>query len=243
MNPVFTIVNRECKSVLRSPISWCVFAGYTALVGLLFTAALRSNDNSFEHVPAIFCIQLFLGICIPIGLFTMRLFAEEKAHGTLEMLMTSPVSDTQVVMGKFLSSFILVVMAIAMAFLVFPVYMSYATPPAIYSEMSMYGGIFVVLLLAASWCAIGTFFSLLSYHQTVSAAATVVVVLSSAAAFTGNIPGFDPSGICDAVDFSDAARGTLDSRIIFGSLSTTFLFLFSSIRVLESRRWCRSKKS
>ena len=54
------IWQRECKSALRSPVAWCIFSGFTALVSLLFTAALRAGDNTFEHLPAMFCVQVYL---------------------------------------------------------------------------------------------------------------------------------------------------------------------------------------
>lgn len=232
------IWKRECKAALRSPVAWCVFAGFTALVSLLFTAALRAGDNTFEHLPAMFCVQVYLCLCIPISLFTMRLFAEEKTSGTIEMLMTAPVRDVDVVMGKFFAAYTLVLLSIGACFIAFPCYLHIANPPPAYSQNSLYGGIIAVLVVAAMWCAIGTFISLLSRHQSVAAAATLVIVLSTAAAFTANIPGFDPSGICDAIDFADVARGTLDSRMLCGVVSILIFFLFCSVRLLESRRWC-----
>ena len=240
MSSARIIWRRECKAALRSPVAWCVFAGFAALVGLLFTAALRAGDKTFEHLPAIFCIQVYLCLCIPISLFTMRLFAEEKTNGTIEMLMSAPVRDVDVVMGKFFASYTLVVLSILACFIAFPWYTHIANPPPAYSHISLYGGMLAVLLVAAMWCSIGLFISLLSRHQSVAAAATLVIVLSTAAAFTGNIPGFDPSGICDAIDFADVARGTLDSRMLCGVVSVLIFFLFCSVRLLESRRWCNS---
>ena len=234
------IWRRECKAALRSPVAWCVFAGFTALVSLLFTAALRAGDNTFEHLPAMFCIQVYLCLCIPISLFTMRLFAEEKTSGTIEMLMTSPVRDVEVVMGNFFAAYTLVVLSIGASFISFPLYTHIANPPPAFSQDSLIGGIISILVVAAMWCSIGTFISLLSRHQSVAAAATLVIVLSTAAAFTGNVPGFDPSGICDAIDFADVARGTLDSRMLCGVVSILIFFLFCSVRLLESRRWCNA---
>ncbi|MBO7298490.1 MAG: ABC transporter permease subunit [Kiritimatiellae bacterium] len=234
------IWKRECKAALRSPVAWCVFAGFTSLVSLLFVAALRAGDNTFEHLPAMFCIQVYLCLCIPVSLFTMRLFSEEKTNGTIEMLMTAPVRDVDVVMGKFFSAYTLVALSIGASFIAFPLYTNLANPPPAFSQDSLYGGIISVLLVAAMWCAIGTFISLLSRHQSVSAAATLVIVLSSAVAFTGNVPGFEFIGIFETIDFADVARGTLDSRMLCGVVSILIFFLFCSVRLLESRRWCNA---
>lgn len=238
MSSARIIWKRECKAALRSPVAWCVFAGFTALVSLLFIAALRAGDNSFEHLPAMFCIQVYLCLCIPISLFTMRLFSEEKTSGTIEMLMTSPVRDVDVVLGKFFAAYTLVVLSIGASFIVFPCYTHMANPPPAFSQDSLYGGIISVLVVAAMWCSIGTFISLMSRHQSVAAAITLIIVLSLAAIFTGNVPGFEPTGIFGAIDFVDVARGTLDSRMLCGVVSVLVFFLFCSVRLLESRRWC-----
>ena len=234
------IWKKECKSALRSPVAWCVFAGFTALVSLLFIASLRAGDNTFEHLPAMFCTQVYLCLCIPVSLFTMRLFAEEKTSGTIEMLMTSPVRDVDVVMGKFFAAYTLVVLSIGACFIAFPCYTHIANPPPAYSQNSLYGGIIAVLIVAAMWCAIGTFISLLSRHQTVAAVATLVIVLAFAAIFTGNVPGFEHLGVFESIDFADVARGTLDSRMLCGVISILVFFLFCSVRLLESRRWCNA---
>ena len=92
MNPAATIWKRECLGALRSPASWWIVAGFTAVAGLRFTSALRIAAGTIEHMPAVFCTQLLLALCIPVALFTMGLFASERANGTLEPLMTAPVS-------------------------------------------------------------------------------------------------------------------------------------------------------
>lgn len=241
MNPAVTIWKKECRSAMRSPIAWCVFAGFTSVTGVLFTASLRSASGMAEHLPALLCTQLLLALCIPVSLFTMSLFATERASGTLETLMTAPVTDTQVVLGKFASAFTLVCVSIAIACAILPVYTALAAPPPPFSTRSLYAGLAIVTLYAATWCAAGTLLSLLSHHQTPAAIASLVMTLASAAALTGNVPGFDKIAFMHALDIADFARGSADTRTVFTAASSLLFFLFCAVRVLESRRWTSAK--
>lgn len=241
MNPIIAIWRKECISLLRSTLSWCAFAGYVSATGLLFTIGLRHATGTYEHLPAILCTQLCLAMCIPAAMFTMSLFASERALGTIETLMTAPITDAQVVVGKFAASFTMTCGAVAAACLIFPAYLRMAAPPPQYSLLSLYAGIAVVLLFAAMWCALGTLLSLLSRHQAPPAIMTMILTLASAAAFTGMIPGFDSTRLLYSVRITDFARGTADSRLIFLAVSLTVFLLFCAVRVLESRRWASSK--
>ena len=241
MNPAATIWKRECLGALRSPASWWIVAGFTAVAGLRFTSALRIAAGTIEHMPAVFCTQLLLALCIPVALFTMGLFASERANGTLEPLMTAPVSDAQVVLGKFAAAFTLVFVSLVFASLVLPVYMAYAAPAPACSRPSLYTGFAVVALFAAAWCAAGTLVSLLSPHPAAAALATAVFTLGCATAFTGNVPGFGGRLVLLPTDIADFARGSADTRVLFAAVSATALLLFCAVRVLESRRWINSK--
>ncbi len=241
MNPAFSIWHKECHSFLRSPIAWCIFAGFTAVTGALFTAALRQSDGSSDYLPAVLCTQIILALCIPVSFFTMSLFATEKSTGTIETLMTAPVTDSQVVLGKFAAAYTLVCISMVIAFCIFPIYLNLAAPPPLFSNTSLYAGLAGAALCAASWCALGTLISLLSHHQAPAAIATLVVTLASAAAFTDKIPGFNHAGFAQALDIADFARGLVDTRIVFAAVSTLIFLLFVATRVLESRRWSSIK--
>ncbi len=241
MNPALTIWRKECRSFLRTPIAWCVFAGFTSVCGVLFTAALRQANGSTDSLPAILCTQMILALCVPIALFTMSLFSSEKETGTIETLMTAPVTDAQVVLGKFAAAYTLVSISLVIAFSVFPVYLKLATPPPAYSPLSLYIGMATVALCAATGCALGTLISLLSHQQAPAAIATLLLTFASAAAFTDSIPGFNGIGFIKALNVADFARGTADTRIVFAAISTLIFLLFVAIRILESRRWSSVK--
>lgn len=241
MRVILLICRKDCLSLLRSTLSWSAFAVYTAVTGLLFTAMLRNATGTTEHLPAIFCMQLLLAMCIPASMFTMNLFAHERASGTIETLMSAPVTDAQVVLGKFLAAFIMTCLAIATACLVLPAYLAIAAPPPRYSTLSLATGIASTTLFAAMWCSLGTLLSLLSRHQAPPAIITLIISLAFSAAFTGNIRGLDGARTAFRIDIADFSRGNADSRIIFFAVSTTLFLLFCAVRVLESRRWASSK--
>ena len=241
MNPALTIWRKECRSCLRAPIAWCVFAGFTAVCGILFATALRHANGAPESLPAVLCTQFVRALCIPITLFTMSLFSTEKATGTIETLMTAPVTDAQVVLGKFAAAYTLVCISLAIALAIFPVYLHLSMPPPAYSPLSLYIGMVAVTLCAATGCALGTLISLLSHHQAPAAIATLLITVATAAAFTDAIPWFTGIGFFNAFDIADFARGTADTRIGFALVSTLIFLLFVAIRVLESRRWSSVK--
>lgn len=241
MRKILLICRRDCLSLLRSTLSWSAFAVYTAATGLLFAAALRNSTGTTEPLPAILCTQLLLAMCIPAAMFTMNLFAQERSSGTIEALMSAPVTDAQVVLGKFLAAFIMTCAAIGIACLVFPAYLAFAAPPPRHSALSLAAGIAATSLFAAMWCALGTLLSLLSRHQAPPAILTLIIALAFSATFTGKIGGLDIARPELSVDIADFARGNADSRIVFFAVSTTLFLLFCAVRVLESRRWASSK--
>ena len=201
---------------------------------------LRNATGTTEHLPAIFCMQLLLAMCIPASMFTMNLFAHERASGTIETLMSAPVTDAQVVLGKFLAAFIMTCLAIAIACLVLPAYLAIAAPPPRYSTLSLATGIASTTLFAAMWCSLGTLLSLLSRHQAPPAIITLIISLDSRR-FTGNIRGLMAQEQRFALISQTSHAATADSRIIFFAVSTTLFLLFCAVRVLESRRWASSK--
>ncbi len=241
MSPAVTIWKRECLAALRGPVSWWVFAGFTAVAGLRFTSALRLAAGTIEHMPAVFCTQLLLALCIPVALFTMGLFAAERANGTLEALMSAPVSDAQVVLGKFAAACTLTFAALLFAALVLPVYMAYAAPAPACSRLALYTGFAVVSLFAAAGCAAGSLVSLLTPHPAIAALVTGGFTLAGALTLTGNVPGFGGRLVLLPTDIADFARGSADTRVVFAAASAILLLLFCAVRVLESRRWIASK--
>ncbi|MBV9266154.1 MAG: ABC transporter permease subunit [Acidobacteriaceae bacterium] len=178
-------------------------------------------------------ISLFL-----IPLISMRLFAEEKRQGTIELLVTSPVTDLEIILGKWLSAVIMfgALMVVLLAD---------------YSFLFLYGnpdwkpvltGLFGVILQAACLLALGTFISTLTKNQIVAGAvgfalALVLWILNWTTSF-GNSDAVQFLNYLSVVSHLDSfTRGVVDSKDILYYLSMIFLGLFLTSRSLESLRW------
>ena len=119
MNPVFTIAGRELRSYFDSPIAYIVVVSFLLVAGWMFFGSfflMERADMRMFFAPSPFSPSMLLVIMVPA--LTMRLVAEEKKSGTIEFLTTMPVTDTQVILGKFLGAFALLSSAILTTLLV-----------------------------------------------------------------------------------------------------------------------------
>ncbi len=242
MRNIMTIATKEFKSYLASPMAYIITS-----IFLLGTGSFFINFGSFDSSAASITTSIsgFLGnnyyitvVLLLMALLTMRLLAEERKLGTIELLMTAPVRDSEVIIGKFLGS-----MGLLLVMLVFTIY--YPIMLIVFGDPDMgpigtgYLGFF---LLGCISLAVGIFASSLTSNQIVSAVVAGGILLAlwflgTAAAnlpqTLGNVIGyFSPSTY-----FSDFVRGIIDTRGIIYYLSITALFLFLAIRSLENSRW------
>lgn len=243
--PTLTIAKRELGSYFNSPIAYVVICLTQLLLGALFfvfrggfwQVDRASLDRMFEYAPYGLCL-----LVIPV--VTMRLIAEEKSSGTLEMLITLPVKDWEVVLGKYLGAFGLVLILIISTVL-YPVAMfvwpwklgAIDTGPVV-------AGYLGLVLMAAAATAIGLLISSLTRSQVIAFFATFTVLF--ALVFMGlladainNQPKL--SMVLNYVGFqghlSQFARGLIDTRSIVYFLSLTLFSLMVAFRALESRKW------
>jgi ABC-2 type transport system permease protein len=183
------------------------------------------------------------GMVLAIPLLTMRSLADEFASGAIETMMTAPVTDTAVVVGKFLGSFAFYLLLLATTVLHLVLMSYYASPvPSV-----VIAGYFGMVLLGAFFIAVGIFASSCTKHQLLAAAlGMVILALFTLAANQGTLHApvwgrVDWKQVCGYVDayghFSDFAKGSLDLASVVFFVSGTALFLFLAVKVLESRRW------
>jgi ABC-2 type transport system permease protein len=184
--------------------------------------------------------QMMAWAMIVVGpLLTMRLISEEFRSGTIETLLTAPVTDTQVILGKFLGvfGFYLALLASTVVFLVLMLVFAQVDPGVVAM------GYFGMVLLGGAFLAVGLFASTLSRYQLL--AAVLAIVLLSLLALAGEpIARHTPAPMnhiavnLDAMRFlSLFARGQFDSTGLVYFMSITGGFLFLSVKTLESRRW------
>jgi ABC-2 type transport system permease protein len=253
MSNVLTILRKELNSYFRSPIAYLVLAFFGFLAGYFFyvyvalfvdrSVQSQMGGRSMPMDVNEWVIRPLLANLSVIGLFmipmiTMRLFAEEKRSGTIELLATSPVRDIEVILGKWLAALVLYASALAISALSVATLYMYGKPDL----APILTGYLGLLLQGGSLLAIGTFISTTTKNQIIAAFATFAVCLmlwvldwvstfetaawAKVVAYLSVITHFDPF-----------AKGVLDTKDIIFYLSMIFFGLFLTARSMESLRW------
>ena len=162
MKHLGTLLLKEERAIFSAPIAYATVTVYLLLMGYTFTAVLFLNRTG-ELVRVFFQAAVLFLLIIPI--ITMRLLAEERRTGTLELLLTSPVKEIEIVLAKFLAGLTLPVLMLVLT-------ASYAVVLGVYGDPDwgpIYGGFLGLLLLAAALTAIGLLMSGLTSNQIVAA--------------------------------------------------------------------------
>ena len=178
-----------------------------------------------------------------IGLFmipmiTMRVFAEEKRSGTIELLMTSPITDVEIILGKFLAALILYGCVIGMALLDLSILFLYGKP----DWKPMLIGILGLILQGGCLLAVGTFISTMTRNQIIAGAGTFAIslllwVLDWATAFEPSTTSKVISYLSVVQHFENFSKGVLDLKDVVFYISFIFFGLFLTARSMESVRW------
>ncbi len=237
MRNILLIAGKEFKSYLASPMAYIVAAVFVALTGGLFVQYLSQTQYGDTSLAGYMGLMGNLALILFAVVITMRLIAEEKKLGTWELLLTAPVKDTEVVLGKFLGSLGILVAMLAIT-LYFPLMLAVFGDPDGGPILTGYIGL---LLLGSAALAIGLFASSVTSNQIVSAviAGGILVVLY----FIGMASNVTSGPVQDLLayislsqHFEGLARGIIDTRAIVYYLSITALFLFLTVRSLETGR-------
>lgn len=231
------IAKREFRGYFNSPVAYVVICGVLLLVGFLFFFF-----RPFFVVGKATCRELFTFIGMTFLFFapavTMRLLAEERKSGTIEILITMPVRDWEVIVGKFLAALGLLVVLLILT-LPFPITISQLGDLDWGPVMGGYAGLF---LEGAAFLAIGMLASSLTEHQIVAFFSALLTGLALYM-MDWSLP-FLPAGVASIVEylsfgyhFEGIARGVIDTRDVVYFLSVTALALGLTFRQLESRKW------
>jgi len=236
MQNVIAIFQRELASYFDSTLAYIIIPAFLVLVGgfsLFFQDVLSSGIASMRTV--FFWSAVSFLLLIPA--VTMRLFAEEKRTGSIELLVTMPISEAQMVLGKYLAALTLMTVALALTF-TWPVTLYAFGSPDVGPLIGGYLGLF---LLGAAFCAVGTAASALTSNQVVS---FLVALMGCLVPFvSGYALARVPAPLLPVVQylsteyhFENLARGVVDSRNIIFYLSVVALFLHVAVFALERRR-------
>jgi len=255
MSNILAIANKELKAYFSGPIAYIVIGLWALLYGYFFAAILhffaqqsmQMNQFGMQGPQAININQQLIRpliqntlilILFLLPMVTMRAYSEEKRSGTIELLLTSPLTDFQIVLGKFLGAMALYGAMLAVTLFHFAVLFVYGKPewkPIVtsYLGLLLFGGCFV---------SVGLFISSLSKNQIVAGAVTFSVflllwVITWIGSFTGPT-GDKLTAYLSIVDhFDDFTKGVIDTTHLIYYLSFITFGLFLTAKSVDSERW------
>lgn len=227
---MFAILKKEINSFFASPIGYLVIAIFLVINGLflwVFRGDFNILDYGFADLSAFFLLAPWILIFL-IPAVTMRSFSDEKKQGTLELLLTKPISHLQIVLGKYFGALVLIIIALIPTLLYVNTVYSLGNPVGNLDVGSTLGSYFGLLFLVASYTAIGVFTSTLSDNQIVSFILSVFLCFLFYIGFEG-ISEFSSSNFIEQLGmsyhFRSMSRGVLDTRDIIYFLSVTVFFI------------------
>lgn len=239
MKNTMLIARREFRVYLTSPMAYVVACVFLVLIGALFVWYLSDTDYTDTSIVGYLDIWGNLVLMLFAAALAMRLIAEEKKLGTWELLLTAPVRDTEVVLGKFLGSLAMLVSMLALT-LYFPLLLwAFGGSPDIGPIVTSYLGL---LLLGAAALSIGLFASSITSNQIVAAVVAggilaILYFIGAAGDSVSGAVGDILSYISLSSHFSAFVSGIIDTRSVIYYLSVIALFLFLTIRSIETSRW------
>jgi ABC-2 type transport system permease protein len=230
-----TIALKEFRSYLASPMAYIVTGIFLALTGFFFafgsSAFLETSIKDFLQAGSLVLLLL-------TSVLTMRLLAEERKLGTIELLLTAPVRDSEVILGKFLGSLGILVVMLALT-LYYPLLLRIFGDPDWGPIGTGYLGLF---LLGGTALAVGLFASSLTSNQIVAAVVSGGILF--ALWFIGFATVLLPEALGEIIGyfslssyFPGFVSGIIDTRAIVYYISIAALFLFLAARSLENSRW------
>jgi ABC-2 type transport system permease protein len=262
MKGMYAVYRKEMGHYFVSPVAYIIVGVFLILAAYFFTQLLavymqRAFEASFEEgqfgggaafdVPSL-VMRSFFGVLSTLLLFltpmlTMSVYAEERRRGTMELLMTSPVTDLEIVLGKFFASFTLLIIMLFPTAIGFAYMLHHSEPAAPWRVLgSEYLG---VLLLGGTLLALGSFFSSLTESQLIAA------VLSFGAILLLWVLDFGTQTATSAWastleylsvfrHYDDFTRGVIDTSNLIFYLSFMVVGIFLTVRSLDSMRWRRA---
>jgi ABC-2 type transport system permease protein len=250
MNNILAIAHKELKSYFSTPIAYVVIGFFALLFGYFFYAMLiifNSQSAQFEGQGGADINQqlirpLFLNASVillfVLPLITMRTYSEEKRSGTIELLLTSPLSDVQIILGKFLGAMALYTAMIAITAVHMALLFSYGNP----EWKVVVTGYIGLLLMGGCFISVGLLISSLTKNQIVSGMVTFAVflllwVINWIASFTGPTTQSVLNYLSITDHFDDFTRGILDTKHLVYYFSVMSFGLFLTARSVDTERW------
>ena len=233
---MFAILKRELSSYFSSPVGYVVIAAFMSFSGFFFYVQCLSTgtSNMYSVFQSMFFIVLFV-----IPLITMRLFSEDKKYKTDQALLTAPVSIPSIVIAKYLSALVMLLICLS-SYIIEGLVLSFIASP---DWSVIWGNVISMVLMGSSFIAIGLFISSLTENIVIAAvgsfAVNVVISMVDSISAMANTSFF--KGILESLSFqtkfSNFALGIVSLSDVVFFISVAVIFLLFTDRVIERRRW------
>ena len=243
---MFTLFKKEINGFLNSLIGYVVMIVFLLMTGLfLWVFPLEFNilDFGFAGLDGLFILAPFVFLFL-IPAITMRSFADEKKSGTLELLMTQPLTDLQVILAKYFAGVVLVIISLLPTLVYYFSVYQLGLPPGNLDSGSIWGSYIGLFFLGASFVAIGIFASSITDNQIIS---FILAVFISFILYMGFefVYTFIVSGKAGLIieslglnaHYAAMSRGVIDTRDLIYFASVTVIFILMTKLSLESRKW------
>jgi ABC-2 type transport system permease protein len=237
---------KEIRSFLSSLIGYVVMAIFLLMISLfmwVFPGEYNTLESGFANIDTLFLIAPWVFMFL-IPAITMRSFSEERRTGTIEMLLTRPITDFQIVFAKYIGGLVLVAISLIPTLLFFATIYYLGDPIGNIDTGATWGSYIGLLFLGSAYVSIGIFASSITPNQVVS---FLVAIILSFFMFIGfdSIGSFNWFGDLDTFiinlglneHYKSLRRGVVDSRDVIYIIVVSMFFLFSTRLILQSRRW------
>ena len=227
---MIALVKKEIRSFFASPIGYLVIAVFLIINGLflwVFDGNFNIFDSGFADLAPFFELAPWVFIFL-IPAITMRAFSDEKRMGTLELLLTKPISLQQIVLGKYFGALLLILLALIPTLVYIFSISDLGNPPGNWDSGSTIGSYIGLLFLGMAYTAIGIFTSTLTENQIVAFIIAVFLCFFMYYGFegiSGIIPALEVTNLGMQSHFNSVARGVLDTRDLVYFMSVTLFFL------------------
>jgi ABC-2 type transport system permease protein len=253
LNNVLAIAHKELKSYFASPIAYIVIGFFVLLFGFFYySLVLIFNQQSMQmagfdgapvqNVNDQMIRPLFLNASVillfVLPMITMRTYSEEKRSGTIELLLTAPLTDFQIIMGKFLGAMALYAAMLAVTFVHMGILYAFGKPEWIPIATSYLG----MLLMGGCFISVGLLISSLTKNQIVAGMITFAVfLLLWVINWIGSFTGPTTQAVLDYLSITnhldDFTRGILDTKHLVYYVTFIAFGLFLTARSVDTERW------
>ncbi|MGB1309049.1 MAG: gliding motility-associated ABC transporter substrate-binding protein GldG [Oceanihabitans sp.] len=243
---MFAILKKEINTFFASSIGYLVIAIFLLLNGLflwVFKGEFNILDNGFADLSSFFLLAPWILIFL-IPAVTMRSFADEKKQGTLELLLTKPISTLKITLGKYLGAFILIIIALLPTLLYVYTVHQLGNPIGNLDVGSILGSYFGLLFLVSAYTAIGVFASSITQNQIVAFIISVFSCFFFYIGFEG-LADFASSSFLEQLGmnyhYKSMQRGVIDTRDVFYFLSVSIVFILLTVFSINTKSFNKKK--